>query len=309
MIGQMQMDIEGKIADKIETAIRRLQAFEPEEGYYVAFSGGKDSQCIYHLCKAAGVKFDAHYNVTSVDPPELIYFIREHYPDVIWDVPHDKDGKRISMWSLIKNHAMPPTRKVRYCCADLKECNGKGRIVVTGVRWAESVRRKKLHGVVSIKGRVKATRELADKVAANYKVLETKKDKIIMNDDNGPARQMVEHCYRTQKTMLNPIVDWDDKDVWEYLNDIVRVPHCKLYDDGLKRLGCIGCPMQSLKKQRAELERYPKYKALYLTAFGQMLENRSNKNLETTIWHTPEDVMEWWLARYDKTSQEVEAID
>ena len=71
--------------DKVQIAIQRLKAFEPPEGYYVAFSGGKDSQTIYHLCKEAGVKFDAHYSHTTVDPPEVIYFMRQHYPDVIVD--------------------------------------------------------------------------------------------------------------------------------------------------------------------------------------------------------------------------------
>ena len=32
--------------DKVELAIMRLREFEPPEGYYLAFSGGKDSQCI-----------------------------------------------------------------------------------------------------------------------------------------------------------------------------------------------------------------------------------------------------------------------
>lgn len=122
------------------------------------------------------------------------------------------------------HNTIPPTRLRRYCCADLKECNGQGRIVVTGVRWAESVRRKNLHGVVNIRGRIKTTRKLADKVAANYRVPEKAQDTIVMNDDNDPARRMVEHCYRTQKTMLNPIVDWTDEDVWEYLNNIAQVP-------------------------------------------------------------------------------------
>lgn len=303
MLGQMQMSIDGEIADKVDTAIRRLQAFVPAEGYYVAFSGGKDSQCIYHLCKAAGVKFDAHYNVTSVDPPELIYFIREHYPDVKWNVPHDEDGKRISMWNLIAHNTIPPTRLMRYCCADLKECNGQGRIVVTGVRWAESVRRKNLHGVVNIRGRVKATRKLADKVAANYRVPEKAQNTIVMNDDNDPARRMVEHCYRTQKTMLNPIVDWTDEDVWEYLNKIAKVPHCKLYDEGKRRLGCIGCPMQGPAEQRANLEEYPKYKAMYMAAFDRMLKNRREQGLETTRWHTAEDVMEWWIRQWENSKK------
>ena len=60
MLGQLQIQSDGSIVDKVELAIRRLKGFEPPEGYYVAFSGGKDSQCIYHLCKMAGVKFDAH---------------------------------------------------------------------------------------------------------------------------------------------------------------------------------------------------------------------------------------------------------
>ena len=72
------IDLMGEAHDRVQTAIDRLRNFEPPEGYHLAFSGGKDSQCIYHLAQMAGVKFDAHYNMTSVDPPELIYFIREH---------------------------------------------------------------------------------------------------------------------------------------------------------------------------------------------------------------------------------------
>ena len=124
--------------DKVQIAIDRLKAFEPKEGYYLAFSGGKDSQCIYHLAKMAGVKFDAHYSVTTVDPPELIRFIREQYPDVEWEYhywPDDpkynhKSGKRrqITMWNLIANHTIPPTRQARYCCSQLKESGGGWQI-------------------------------------------------------------------------------------------------------------------------------------------------------------------------------------
>ena len=142
-----QLNIYGKT--KVEVAIERFKAFEPPEGYYIAFSGGKDSCVIKALADMAGVKYDAHYNVTSVDPPELIYFIREHHPDVIWEYPRDKDGNRLTMWSIIATNTMPPTRKVRYCCSDLKEGGGEGRLKITGVRWAESVRRKNSHGEVT----------------------------------------------------------------------------------------------------------------------------------------------------------------
>ena len=73
--------------DKVQIAIDRLRTFEPPEGYYLAFSGGKDSQTVYHLCREAGVKFDAHYSLTTVDPPEVIYFMREHYPNVAVEHP------------------------------------------------------------------------------------------------------------------------------------------------------------------------------------------------------------------------------
>lgn len=145
-----QLDFNGK--DKVEKAIMRLQAYEPKEGYFLCFSGGKDSCVIKALADMAGVKYDAHYSVASVDPPELVRFIKDFHPDVIFDYPRDKDGNIVTMWNLIPRKSMPPTRIVRYCCQYLKENNGhgKGRLKVTGVRWAESVRRKQSHGEVTI---------------------------------------------------------------------------------------------------------------------------------------------------------------
>ena len=265
---------------KVEMAIQRLKAFEPPDGYYVAFSGGKDSQCVYHLCQMAGVKFDAHYAVTSVDPPELIWFIREHYPDVQFGCQHYSDGKPehyykdgrpkpITMWSLIADHTLPPTRKVRYCCAALKEPGGVSRVVVTGVRWAESTNRRNTHGVANVQGKPKTTRKLADDMGAEYKL--NKHGEVIMNDDNDANRRMVEQCYRTQKTMVNPIVDWTDKDVWDFLNEN-GIPHCSLYDEGYTRLGCIGCPLAGTREMLRDFERYPKYRENYIRAFQRMID-------------------------------------
>lgn len=160
MLGQL--NLWGK--NKVEVAIDRLQSFEPRDGYYLAFSGGKDSQCIYHLAKMAGVKFDAHYHITSVDPPELVRFIKTQYPDVALDYPRDEDGNVITMWNLIPKQTIPPTRKARYCCDKLKESGGEGRLTVTGVRWAESPARKQNQGEVVIMktGRVKGVKESPD---------------------------------------------------------------------------------------------------------------------------------------------------
>lgn len=292
MLMQRIIGADGVIHTKLDIAIQRFQSFEPPDGYHLAFSGGKDSQCIYHLAKMAGVKFDAHYNVTSVDPPELIYFIREYYPDVIFNYPRDRDGKRITMWNLIVKNKIPPTRFNRYCCAELKETNGDGRMVVTGVRWAESVKRKANHGVVDIHGKPKTTQKKATEMGADYKV--NKFGGIIMNDDNDENRRLAEFCYRTQKMLLNPIIDWTDDEVWEFLNDIVRAPHCPLYDEGFPRIGCIGCPLASAKQQKKQFARYPKFREAYVRAFDRMIKKRKEDGLPTT-WETAEDVMSWWV--------------
>jgi phosphoadenosine phosphosulfate reductase len=121
--------------EKVAIAIKRLQAFEPPEGYYLAFSGGKDSIVIKQLAIEAGVKFDAHYTMT-IDPPEVVRFIRQEHPDVAFLAP-DK-----SMWALIKEHKMLPTRVARFCCDHLKERGGEGRFVMTGCRKAESAKRR-----------------------------------------------------------------------------------------------------------------------------------------------------------------------
>ena len=107
--------------DMVDIAIKRFKTYEPEEGFYLCFSGGKDSIVIKALADMAGVKYDAHYNVTGIDPPELVRYIKDVHPDVAFDIPRDKDGKRITMWSLIPQKKIPPTRIARYCCQFLKE--------------------------------------------------------------------------------------------------------------------------------------------------------------------------------------------
>lgn len=257
--------------DKVEVSIKRLKLFEPEGGYYLAFSGGKDSVVIKALADMAGVKYDAHYNVTSVDPPELVQFIREYHKDVIFEYPRDKDGNRITMWNLIPKKKMPPTRIARYCCDVLKEGGGKGRFVVTGVRWAESARRKNSRAGLEV----------------NFD--KGKRGRENLDPDNPDNAQMMRSCPTKGKHILNPIIDWGNEDIWEFIYQN-QIPYCDLYDKGYTRLGCIGCPMNS--KQAEELEKYPKFKRAYLKAFEKMLVE-----LDRTTWKTPEEVMEWWMSK------------
>lgn len=132
MLGQL--DIYGN--NKIETAIERIKMFEPTDGYYVAISGGKDSDVIADLVKKSSVKYELHHNHTTADAPETVRYLKEAYPDAEIHYP------KKSMWQLIRAKVMPPTRMVRYCCGELKERGGAGRSKILGVRWAESARRK-----------------------------------------------------------------------------------------------------------------------------------------------------------------------
>lgn len=128
--------------DKIQTAIERLKSFEPmaleanQDGYWLAFSGGKDSIVIHDLAVKAGIKFKTHFNVTTVDAPEVLRFIKANYSDAIWHYPN------MTMWQAIHKSLKPPTRLYRYCCELLKESTGIGYIV-TGIRWQESFKRSK----------------------------------------------------------------------------------------------------------------------------------------------------------------------
>lgn len=261
--------------DKVQRSIERLRLFEPEEGYFLAFSGGKDSVVIHRLAQMAGVKYDAHYNVTSVDPPELVQFVKEcmkRDPKISFDYPTDKDGNRITMWSLIKKKKMPPTRLARYCCTALKESSGIGRVTMTGVRWAESVNRSKNQGLVNVFG--------------------TKSTRLILNDDNDESRRAVEQCYRTRKTLVNPIIDWTDADVWEFIHTH-EIPYCRLYDEGFTRLGCIGCPMNT--NAAAELDRWSTYRRAYTRAFEKMIAARRADGKTDGNWYSGDAVMRWWL--------------
>jgi phosphoadenosine phosphosulfate reductase len=120
----------------VDDAIQTILDYEPSDGYHVAFSGGKDSIVIYDLVKRSEVKYDCHFNQTTIDPPEIYSFIRKNYPEVIWEKP------KSSMFKLIVKNGIPPTRMKRYCCRELKELHGVGRTIVTGIRHQESTSRK-----------------------------------------------------------------------------------------------------------------------------------------------------------------------
>lgn len=233
---------------KLEVAIARLQEFDTDPlGYYLAFSGGKDSICIYHLAVMAGVKFDAHYSRSGIDPPELVTFIRQYYASIITDKPV------MSIWQGVAIHGLP-RRNSRWCCELIKEQHGKGRRVLTGIRWQESIKRRQ--------------------------------------------RRLVEICRSdSTKIFVNPIIDWTTSEVWEFIR-VYKLPYCRLYDEGFRRLGCVLCPMATARQTQIEIRRFPKIAAAWQRACYRYHDIKTRQGLTSMKrWENPEDMWLWWISR------------
>lgn len=273
--------------EKEQRAIEYLKSFEPKsEPYYLCYSGGKDSDCIRILAGLAGVKHDIVHNLTTVDAPETVRYVKS-IPDVIIERP------ALTMWQLIVKKKFPPTRVGRYCCEHLKERGGKGRLKITGVRWAESQNRKEGRDFINVIGKPATMQKIASEHGVAYRI--NKNNGIVLNDDNSETRRFVELCYRTTSTMINPIVDWTDEDVWEFLHHYGCQSN-PLYQCGEKRVGCIGCPLQGFQGMKEDFAKYPKYRAAYVRAFDKMLEARKASGLSVYDWWPDgESVMRWWV--------------
>lgn len=107
-----------------------------------------------------------------------------------------------------------------------------------------------------------------------------------------------------RQRVLNPIIDWDESDVWEFIREY-NVSYCKLYDEGFKRLGCIGCPMATAETRAKEFKRWPKYKEAYRRTFVKMCEKKKEKvdeDPEARPWgyeymNDPDRLLDAWVTR------------
>lgn len=236
--------------------------YDAEQGYFLAFSGGKDSQALYHIAQLAGVRFQGHMNLTSVDPPEIIRFVKTNYPEVELRKP----GKSIFQHAVEKQ--ILPTMRVRWCCAEYKEKAGAGKVTLIGIRKAESSRRAKRNEVEinnrKFSGDLDGLEEYRQEQKAKRMKQKSKADGV--NITNADEEQTLGCIHGKESLLISPIIYWTEQDVWEFLNDVVKVPHCSLYDEGWHRIGCIGCPMSSHKQKMIENERYPHVKQGWIKA-------------------------------------------
>lgn len=258
--------------DKIKYSIELLKKAEkmalrldPENGFYLAFSGGKDSQVLYHIAKMAGVRFKAHMNLTSVDPPEVIRFVKKHYPDVEMIKP------KMSIYDMaIKKHILP-TRNLRWCCAEFKEMSGAGKVTLIGIRKQESARRSKREEIsTTIKG--KRTEQTFDQWSEH-------------------KENMVTCVNGKDKILISPIIYWSEKDVWEFLNNN-HIQHCSLYDEGYTRIGCILCPMANKKVKIRDIKRFPHVKERWIKTIQKLIDDGfiNNRFKEAEVG------FKWWIS-------------
>lgn len=209
----------------------------------LGFSGGKDSQVVYHLMQRSGVPFKAYYNV-AFESPTTKKIIRENYPDVIWR----KDHHFGFIENIKKNHdGLLPTVKKAFCCQDYKH-NPKyvDKCSVIGVRKAESKARE-TRTAISIKNKttLKKNKELVSKY-------------FVENCQNLGTKSIIQ---------LLPIVDWTDKDVWNYIKKY-QLPINPEYLHS-KRVGCMVYCKANFTSNYYYLMKYPKLVDAFILARSQ----------------------------------------
>ena len=201
-------------------------------------------------------------NLTSVDPPEVIRFVKKSYPDVELTKPKE------SIYSIAVRKRILPTMRVRWCCEEFKETAGAGKCTLIGIRHEESSRRAQRNEVEissrKFSGTLDGLEEYRQEQKAKRARRKSKKDGVnIMNADQ---EQTLGCIHGKESLLISPIIHWTERDVWEFLNNVVQVAHCELYDEGWKRIGCICCPMSSPSHKRMEEMRWPHVKRNWIRA-------------------------------------------
>lgn len=227
-------------------------------------------------------------NLTSVDPPEVIRFVKKCYPDVELVKPKE------SIYSIAIRRKILPTMRVRWCCAEFKESAGAGRVTLIGIRHEESSRRSKRNEVEissrKFSGTLDGLEEYRQEQKAKKARQKSKKDGVnIMNADQ---EQTLGCIHGKESLLISPIIHWTEKDVWEFLNKVVQVEYCELYDEGWKRLGCICCPMSSAKHKRMEELRWPHVKRNWIKAI-KAIRNGGVFKKEYIWWNVQADRRLW----------------
>ena len=262
LLGKVPHSLRGKMehsAELLRKAEKLALAYDPQDGYYLAFSGGKDSQALYHMAQLVGVRFKAHMNFTSVDPPEVIRFVRHQYPDVHTIPPKD------SIYNIAIQRGILPSMRIRWCCSEFKERAGAGKVTLIGIRRQESARRAKRNEVEIDSHKFSGTLEGLDEYREQKLTKKRKKKAESINITNVTEERTLGCISGKESLLISPLLYWTEDDVWTFLNTL-GVPHCSLYDEGWHRIGCINCPMAPRALKMRENERWPHVRRNWIKA-------------------------------------------
>ena len=230
----------------LQNAERLALTYDKENGFYLAFSAGKDSQALFHMAELAGVKFKGHINWTSVDPPQVIRFKRKYYPEVVEHKPKE------SIYDLAINRGILPSKQIRWCCADLKESAGAGKVTLIGIRAEESTRRAKRHEVEVSNTRFSGNldefeewrkAEIAKKVERLIKKMKREGKKVNEDEFSLQSDNEVRCINGKDSILISPIFEWTER-----------------------RIGCILCPMSQYQQKVKELKDFPHVKRGWIRA-------------------------------------------
>lgn len=302
------------LEEKVAQARKALRlAAEMSRTYYgdklvLTYSGGKDSDVMLHLalsCLTAD-DFEVINSHTGIDAPPTVKHIRNTFEKLnkagikaTIHIPRYPDGKQISIRSLIVKNVYPPTRTARYCCKYLKETSVSNRLCALGVRKAESSKRQG-RDIFATRGMQGGQQKLERaKFFSLDHAEEVHRESQEINDpvwDCTMIKTMKEHG----DMLVNPIYEWSDSDIWQYINSRNVTVNPLYYPPyNYKRVGCVLCPMAGYNEKKKQVSDFPGFKRMYIAAFDAMLEERKRRGLENRQgWENGTEVFNWWTEEY-----------
>lgn len=265
-----QLDIFGETDLQFaeRTALNLIKEFEPvalarcpEHGYIVGYSGGKDSECLVHLFMRSGVKFTIFHNHTTLDIPDTVYYIRRKFAEWTsqgYDCELSEPPK--SFWILCLDRNMLPMRSIRFCCSELKEYQPyEGAVYSFGVRKLESKKRSNNRDSIETRNTEK------------YNSLQK------FHFDKSEEVKQMDMCYTNKYFIVNPLAYWSETVRDNYLKkyNIEVNPIYEKY--GLKRCGCVMCPLCSDKERQKEAKLFPKYAKIFKWLCNEIAKKGNGK--------------------------------